>query len=76
MCMCVCVGHSCVCVCQCVYMGVCHLLIGVMSLCQYISLQPGEAALLVSTLADPHVQQVGVDGRGVNLQQPAFHGLG
>lgn len=35
-------------------------LVCVLSLCQHISLQLGEVALLVTTLANPHVQQVGV----------------
>lgn len=29
----------------------------------------------MSALANPHVQQVGVDGRVVSLKQPALHGL-
>lgn len=50
-------------------------LVSVLSLCEHVSLQLGEVALLVTTLADPHVQQVGVYGRVVSFQQSALDGL-
>lgn len=50
-------------------------LVGVLSLCEHVGLQLGEVALLMTTLADPHVQQVGVYGRVVGLQQPALNVL-
>lgn len=50
-------------------------LVCVLSLCEHVRLQLGEVARLVTTLANPHVQQVGVYGRVVSLQQSALHGL-
>lgn len=50
-------------------------LVGVLSLCEHVGLQLGEVSLLVAALADPHVQQVGVYGCVVGLQQPALYGL-
>lgn len=50
-------------------------LVGVLSLCKHISLQLREVALLVTTLANPHVQQVGVYGCVVSLQQSALNSL-
>lgn len=52
-----------------------HPLVGVLSMRQHVGLQLGEVALLVAALADPHVQQMGVDGRVVGLQQPSLDGL-
>ena len=43
---------------------------------QHVGLQLGEEALLVLALADLHVQQVGVDGRVIDLHQPLLDGLG
>ena len=51
-------------------------LVCVLSLCKHISLQLRKVARLVTTLADPHVQQVRVYGCVVGLQQPALDGLG
>lgn len=51
-------------------------LVGVLSLCEHIGLQLREVSRLVTTLADPHVQQVGVYGCVVGLQQSALSCLG
>lgn len=47
-----------------------------LSLCEHVGLQLWKVALLVATLSDPHVQQVGVYGCVVSLQQSALNGLG
>lgn len=46
-----------------------------MGLGQHIGLQPGEVALPVPTLANPHVQQMRVNSCVVSLQQPPLNGL-
>ena len=51
-------------------------LVGVVALRQNVCLQTGEAARLVAALADAHVQQVGVEGCVVHLQQTPLDGLG
>lgn len=52
-----------------------HSLVGVMSLRQHVGLQLGKVALLVPTLANPHVQQMRVYSCVVGLQQPSLNGL-
>lgn len=48
----------------------------VVCLYKHVGLQSGEISRVMPALPDLHVQQVGVYGRVVRLQQPALDGLG
>lgn len=50
-------------------------LVCVVCLCKHVGLQSGEISRVMPALPDLHVQQVGVYGRVVRLQQPALDGL-
>lgn len=53
----------------------CHSLVISGPSVEHIGLQLGEKALLVFSLTNLHVQQVGVDGRVVDLYQALLDGL-
>lgn len=50
-------------------------LVGVLSPCKHICLQFRKVARLVTALTNPHVQQVGVYGCVISLQQSTLNGL-